>query len=161
MSNGGSLMDSIKGLFSSGRGGGTESRTPRKDPVEARMDRVEQVAEGVRMAAAALEDDVKELRREAEVAADAVLEAARERAAEVGGGGTREAAGPEREDREIIETLGRCIDVLEELHYRVLRVEVHPDVQSEEERGQAAERASEAADRAREAAGSLTETAGA
>ncbi|MFB6368201.1 MAG: hypothetical protein ABEJ00_01095 [Gemmatimonadota bacterium] len=154
MSNGGSLLDSITGLFSSG-GGGTESRGSTQDPVEARLERVEQVAEGVRMASAALEDDVKELRREAEEAAEQALEAARERAPEDGDAGPGE-DGP---SREAIGALDRCIEALEELHYRVVRVEAHPGVDSDEERERAAEQAMESVGRLREVADSMTETA--
>lgn len=153
MSNGGSLLDSIQGLFSSSDGGRGAGRKGEADPLSARLERVEQIAAGVEMAAAALEDDMSELRRRAEEAAGAVLEAARERTPEDRGGSGEGGEAP----RESVEALSRSVDALEELHYRLLRVEVHPGVRSEEERERAAERAREAVADSREAADALAE----
>lgn len=152
MSNGGSLLDSIRGLFSDS-GGGRDSGEREADPLSARLERVEQVAAGVEMAAAALEDDMGELRRGAEEAADAALEAARSRSP-VDRDGSGE-GGPA--EREAAEALSRAVDALEDLHYRLLRVEVHPEAQSAEERERAAGRAREAVENAREAADGLAE----
>lgn len=148
MSNGGSIVDSIQGLFSSSGGGSRDAREGERDPVRDRMERVEQIASGVRMAADALTDETKELKRESKETAGSVLEAARGRVPD-GDGGSGSAG------REAVEELSRCVDALEELHYRLLQIEVHPEVQSEEERERAAERAREALRRAREAADSL------
>lgn len=165
MSNGGSLIDSIRNLFSSS-GPERAARGPERDPVEARMERVEQVASGMEMAAAALPEERKQLRREAEGAADAVLEAARARLPEGGGGSTGpggdegdEGTSPGRRQR--IQELGRLAEALEELHYRVLRCEVHPEVRAEDEIEAAAERVREAAGRAREVADEVHQTAAA
>lgn len=147
-------MDSIRGLFTDS-GGVREPGDGEGDPVRERLGRAEQIASGVRMAAAALEEDLSELRRGAEEAAEAVLEAARSRA-----------PGPEERDaergggapgREAAEALSRSVDALEDLHYRLLRIEVHPEVRSEEERERTADRAREAVERAREVADSLAE----
>lgn len=165
MSNGGSLIDSIRNLFSTSgperRAGGEE-----RDPVEARMERVEQVASGVEMAAAALPGDRKQLRREAEGAAEAVLEAARARRSEggegsPGAGGGEGDEGPSPGRRQRVQELGRLVEALEELHYRVLRCEVHPEIRAEDELEAAADRAREAADRAREVADEVRQTAAA
>lgn len=154
MSNGGSILDSIRGLFSSSSGGGGSREARGReggDPVRERMERVEQIHSGVEMASSALADDLKQLRRESREAASAVLERARSSVPDgddVGDG----SAG----SREILEDLSRCVDALEDLHYRLLQVEVHPEVESDEEREQAAERARDAVQRAREVADSLT-----
>lgn len=165
MSSGGSILDSLRSFFSSS-GGGREAEEPEQDPVEARMERVEQIASGVRMAAAALPDERRELSREAEEAADAVLEAARSRAAEgraeaAREGGDAPAGGASTDGRRRLERLARCTEVLEELHYRLLRCEVHPEVRTDEERDRAADRARESVERAADLAGSLTDTAAA
>lgn len=157
MSNGGSVMDSIRGLFSSG-GGGQTSRSPDRDPVEARMGRIEQIASGVRMAAAALEDDLKGLRREAEEVAGSALEAARERVGSERSEGSA-ATGADRSGT--ADALSRVADALEELHYRVVRIEVHRDVESDEDRERAAEEARDSLERVRDAVEGLTEAAGA
>lgn len=152
MSNGGSIMDSIQGLFSSSSGGGSrEARTSESAPVLERVERVEQIRSGVEMAASALDDEMKDLRRESREAASAALEAARSREPEDG-----DAAGAEA-----VEDLSRCVDAMEELHYRLIRIEVHPDIQSDEERQQAADRARDAVQRVRDVADSLSETAAA
>lgn len=153
MSNGGSILDSIRGLFSSssGDGGSREARGREGDPVRERMERVEQIHSGVEMASSALADDLKQLRRESREAASAVLETARSRVPDEGDGRDGSAG-----SREILEDLSRCVDALEELHYRLLQVEVHPEVESDEEREQAADRARDAVQRAREVADSLT-----
>lgn len=155
MSNGGSMIDSIRELFSSsGRAGETEGTEG--DPVEGRMARVEQIASGVEMAASALPEERKQLRREAEAAAEAALEAARSRLPEGGGGG--DAAPPAAgEGAGTVEALTRLSGALEELHYRLLQCEVHPDVQDDEEIEAAADRAREAAEGARRLAGELGE----
>ncbi len=150
MSNGGSILDSIQGLFSSSSGGGSrEARASESSPVLERVERVEQIRSGVEMAASALDDEMKQLRRESREAASAALEAARSREPDDG-----EAAGAGA-----VEELSPCIDALEELHYRLIRVEVHPDIQSDEERQQAADRARDAVQRVRDVADSLSETA--
>ena len=150
MSNGGSILDSIQGLFSSSSGGGgsRERRGRESDPVRERMERVEQIHSGVEMASSALADEMKQLRRESREAGSAVLEAARRRVPEDSG----------RAGEGTVEDLSRCVDALEELHYRLLRVEVHPEVQSDEDRERAADRARDAVRQAREVAESLTET---
>lgn len=145
-------MDSIRGLFSDS-GGGRDAGEGEADPLSGRLERVEQVAAGAEMAAAALEDDMSELRRGAEEAADAVLEAARSRAPEDRDGSGEGGAAA----RETIEALSRSVEALEELHFRLLQVEVHPEVQPEEERERAAERAREAVAHAREVADALAE----
>lgn len=159
MSNGGSILDSIQGLFSSSGGGGSrEGRGGEGDPLRQRLERVEQIHSGVEMASNALADEMKELRRESKEVADAVLSSARARVPEERGeDGTREGTA----NREILEDLSRCVDALEDLHYRLLQVEVHPEVQSDEERQQAADRAREAVGHAREVADALTEAAAA
>lgn len=153
MSNGGSILDSIRGLFSSSSGGGgsREARGRERDPVRERLERVEQIHSGVEMASSALADDLKQLRRESREAASAVLERARSSVPD-GDDGSDGSAG----SREILEDLSRCVDALEDLHYRLLQVEVHPEVESDEKREQAAERARDAVQRAREVADSLT-----
>lgn len=157
-------MDGIRGLFSSG-GGGREAEAPSSDPVDERMERVEQIASGVEMAAAALSEEMRGLRREATGAADAVVEAARARASEgrgrddaSGDGGPPDAGAP---DRQALEALSRCVDVLEELHYRLLRIEVHPDLSTGEERERGAGAARDAVEEARELADSLAGSAAA
>lgn len=154
MSNGGSILDSIRGLFSSSSGGGgsRDARGREVDPVRERMERVEQIHSGVEMASSALADDLKKLRRESRETASAVLERARSRVPDEDDGSDGSAG-----SREILEDLSRCVDALEDLHYRLLRVEVRPEVQSDEEREQAADRARDAVQRAREVADSLTE----
>lgn len=150
MSNGGSILDSIRGLFSSSGGANRQAGRRDRDPVRDRMDRVEQIASGVGMAADALPDEMKELQRESKEAAGAVVESARSRVPEGDDGSAAGAAG-----REVVEDLSRCVDALEELHYRLLQIEVHPEVESDDERRQAADRAREALQRAREVADSL------
>lgn len=154
MSNGGNMLDSIRGLFSSGGGGRDRRRRRQRDPVRERLERVEQIVSGVEMAADALDEQLKGLRREAKEAAAGVLEAARSlaRAGERDGG---EGTGP-GEGSDVAGELSRCVDALEELHYRLLRIEVHPEVQSEEEREQAAGRARESVQRVREVADSVS-----
>lgn len=161
MSNVG-MMDAIRGLFTSGDGGGREAERPEEDPVEARVERVDQVASGVRMAAASLSDDRKGLRRQAEEAADAALDAARrgkDSVADAGPDGEGDGADPGT--RRTIQELSGCIDALEELHYRLLRIEVHPEARAEDDREAAAGRARESVERVRETVESLRETAGA
>lgn len=155
MSNGGSILDSIQGLFSSSSGGGgsREGRGRESDPLRQRLERVEQIHSGVEMASNALGDEMRGLRRESKEAADAVLSSARARVPEERAEDTREGTA----NREILEDLSRCVDALEELHYRLIQVEVHPEVQSDEEREQAADHAREALGRAREVADGLTE----
>lgn len=153
MSNGGSILDSIRGLFSStsGGGGSRDAGGRKTDPVRERMERVDQIHSGVEMASNALPDELKMLRRESREAASAALEAARSRVPEEGEETEGSAAG-----RDDVEPLSRCVEALEDLHYRLLQIEVHPDVQSDEEREQAAESAREAVRRVRQAADSLT-----
>lgn len=153
MSSGGSILDSIQGLFSSG-GGAREARADDRDPARDRLERIEQIVSGVQMAADALPDSLSELSRESTEAAATVLEAARNRVP--GDEDESETTGRAREDA--VEAVSRGVDVLEELHYRLLRIEVHPEVQTEEEREDAAERARESVRRAREVADALAES---
>lgn len=158
MSNGGNLLDGLKGLFSSG-GGGRDVEGRDRDPDRERLERVEQLAAGVDKAAAALDDEMGELRRESREATEAVLERARALAPRRGGendgsdddGAERSGAG------ESARELDRCVDALEDLHYRLVRIEVHPELQGDEEgRGRAREEARESVETARELARSLS-----
>lgn len=159
MSNGGSLIDRIRRTFSSG-GGSRDGGATGRDPVEERLERVEQIASGVEMAAAALSDEMKQLRRDAVGAAEAVHEAARARAPRRPDR-DEPAAGASSPEPEALDALSRCVDALEDLHYRLLRIEVHPELSVEEERERAAEAAREAVEEARAVADSLSEAAAA
>lgn len=156
MSNGGSMIDSIRKLFSSSARAG-ETEGSERNPVEGRMARVEQIASGVEMAAAALPEERKQLRREAQEVAEAALEAARSRLPEGAGGDDAGPPAAGEGEGEAVEELARLSGALEELHYRILRCEVHPDVQADEQIEAAADRAREAAEGARRLADELGE----
>lgn len=157
MSNGGNLLDGLQGLFSSGDGGrDVEGRD--RDPGRERLERVEQLATGVDKAAAALDDEMGELRRESREAAEAVLD--RARALAPGTGGEDDGSGDDGAERpgagEAARELDRCVDALEDLHYRLVRIEVHPELQGDEEgRERAREEARESVEAARELARTL------
>lgn len=127
-----------------------------RDPVEERVERIDQIASGVEMAADALEEGMKGLRRESKEVAAALRDRAASRVPGGEGDGAGE-AGP-APGGDVAGDLSRCVDALEELHYRLLQIEVHPEVQSEEERERAADRAREAVEGAREVAESLAAT---
>jgi len=152
------MLDSIRGLFSSGGGGRDRRRRRQRDPVEERLERVEQIVSGVEMAADALDEQMKGLRREARETAADVLEAARGLVPAGEGDGGQGTGTGRGGGSDVAGELSRCVDALEEIHYRLLRVRVHPEVQSEEEREGAAERARESVQRAREVADSVSES---
>lgn len=151
------MLDWIRDLFS-GQGPRREPGATERDSLEARVERVEQIASGVEMAAAALEEDRKRLRRQAEDAAEAAVDAAR--SGRPRSSAEAEAGGPP-DRRRAAEALARLTEGLEELHYDLLRCEIHPEVRAEEEREAAADRAREAVERVRDLAGELGEPTGA